>query len=361
MAVTAQQGTFSFGPQTAKGSIATQFYQHRAVDIDLATISGDQLGPMEVGGVPTPTIPFRNGVTAAGGATIAPRLENTMGWLLHGLCGAHSVTGDEDVLGNTVTGMYNHEFTFSTTNESYVPYMSFRKDIPGAAENGSEDLGETFEDCKIINAAFTLPNDGLVTSRVDVLGRGTGTNFESAPTWTYANTQMEEYNSIPIGSVTGGYFKIPDYSATELPIIGGSVVITNAPLAVAQEKIFGSPYMQDITIVSRRLAVDLIVKWEDPDLYRAVLTGSTTGTAWTTTPFVEDLDVFALAADDAILTTPWGIRFQAPSVMYQIAGGVRLAGNQSVALRVTGVALASTSDYFTVNLGNLTTTYTWPT
>lgn len=360
MAVTAQAGTFSFGGQASKGTIASTFYRHRAVDIDLATLSDDRLGPMEVGGVPTPTIPYRAGVSAAGGATIAPRLEDTLGWLLYATAGSVTTTDDEDVLGNTVTGMYNHEFKFAT-NASYIPYLSFRKEIPGSASDGSDDLGESFVDCKIINNAFALPNDGLITTRVDVLGRGVGQNFEDNPSWTYDNT-FEDYNSIPIGTVTGGYFQIPTFSGTDLPIVAGNVVITNAPLDMRQEKVFGSPYMQDITVVSRRLAVDLVLKWEDPQLYRSILTGATDGTQWTTTPFVNDLDVYALSADDATgLSTPWGLRFQAASVMYQVNGGIRLAGNQSVALRVSGVGIASTSDYFTVNLGNTATQYSWPT
>lgn len=360
MAVTAQAGTFSFGGQAAKGTISSTFYRHRAVDIDLATLSDDRLGPPEVGGTPTPTIPYRAGVTAAGGATIAPRLESTLGWLLYGTCGAIATTNDEDVLGNTVTGMYNHEFKFAT-NQSFIPYMSFRKEVPGSASDGSDDLGESFVDCKIINAAFALPNDGLITTRVDVLGRGVGQNFEDNPSWTYDNT-FEDYNSIPIGCVTAGYVQIPNYSGTDLPIIAGNVVLTNAPLDMRQEKVFGSPYMEDVTVVSRRLVVDLILKWEDPELYRSILTGATNGTQWTTAPFVEDLDVYTLSADDATgLSTPWGLRFQAPSVMYQVVGGIQLAGNQSVALRVTGTALASSTDYFTVNLGNTTTQYVWPT
>lgn len=359
MAVTSQAGVFSFGGQSAKGTLATTFYRHRASNVDLVTISDDRLGPPEVGGQPVPTIPYRAGVVATGGATLNPRLEDTIGWLLHGACGAWSKADDKDVLGNTVTGMYNHEFTFAT-DEAFIPYMSFRKEIPGSDSAGTDDLGEIFQDCKIVNAAFALPNDGLITSRIDIIGRAAGDNFDDNPSFTYDNT-YEDYQSIPIGCVTSGYIKIPDYSATELPVVAANVSLTNAPLDIRQEKIFGSPYMQDVTVTGRALTVDLVVKWEDPELYLSILTGSTTGTQWVTTPFVEDLDIYALSSIDATgLSTPWGIRFQAPSVMYQVAGGIQLAGNNAVAMRITGTAIADASGYMTINVGNTQTDYNWP-
>jgi hypothetical protein len=359
MAVTAQQGILSFGGQTAKESLAATFYRHRAADIDLATISDDRLGPPEVGGEPTPTIPYRAGVVATGGATINPRLEDVFGWLLYGAMGHVTVTGDEDVLGNTATGMYHHEFVFHTDN-GYTPYMSFRKEIPGDASDGSDDLGEIFQDCKIVSMAFALPNDGLITSRVDVLGRAAGTNYDDNPSFSYDNT-MEDYQSIPIGCVTGGYIKIPTFSATELPVVAANVAMTNAPLDIRQEKVFGDPYIQAVTTVGRALTVDLVVKWEDPQLYLDILTGSTTGTQWTATPFVSDLDIYALSTEnEPTSSTPWGIRVEAAQVMYQVAGGIRLAGNQSVAMRITGTAIADTQ-YATIHLGNAVTSYTWPT
>ncbi|MHA2383919.1 MAG: hypothetical protein ACXACT_15200 [Candidatus Thorarchaeota archaeon] len=364
MAVTAQAGVFSFGGQSAKGTVASTFYQHRAADIDLATISDDRLGPPEVGGIPTPTIPYRAGVLATGGATISPRLENTFGWLLEGAVGAWSATTDENVFGTATTNMFDHEFVFAT-NQGFVPYMSFRKEIPGAAADGSDDFGETFEDCKIIALTLALPNDGLISTRVDVLGRVS--EFVEDPTWTYGNTQMEDWDSIPIGCVTGGFLKIPTYSATELPVVQATVTLTNAPLDIRQEKVFGDPYIQDVTVIGRSLTVDMLVKWDDPDLYQSIITGSTTGTQWTATPFTSDLDIYTVSTIDAPTTnpaTPWQLRVRAAEVMYQAVGGIRLAGNNALMQRVTGTAIApSSGEYVTINLGNTVnaTAYTWPT
>lgn len=358
MAVTAQPGILSWGGQTGKGSVATQFYQHRAADIDLGVVSDDRLGPPEVGGINTPTIPYRAGVLVGGGATINPRLEDTIGWILYGATGSVTTTADENVFGTVDTGAYHHTFKFAS-DSAFLPYMTFQKYIPGSS--ATNDLGEQYKDCKIVNVALALPNDGLITSRVDVLGREP--SFDDNPSITYENTQMEDYQSIPIGSVTGGYIQIPTYDTADLPITAANITLTNAPLDVAQEKNFGSPYLDEITIVGRSLTVDMVVKWKDPQLYLDILTGSTSGTQWVVNPYVSDLDVYAVSPDVMpSQASPYQIRVQAPEVMYQQVGGVRLAGNNAVMLRITGTAIAPTSgDYFTIDVANKTTQYVWPT
>lgn len=361
MAITSQAGILAFGPQSAKETIATTLYKHRAADIDLAIMSDDRLGPPEVGGSPVPTIPYRAGVMAAGGATISPRLENTFGWLLQGVAGDVTTTTGEDVFGDTDTSMYHHTFAFDTTSESFVPWMTFYKEIPATAS--TERIGETYVDCKVVGMTTTLPNDGLIQSRVDVVGRmATGTQFELNPSKTFGNTDYEDYQSIPIGSVVGGFIKIPDFSTDALPVAAATLSLQNAPLDIRQEKVYGSPYLEDVTITGRALTVDLIVKWKDPQLYRSILTGSTTGTSWTATPFVEDLDVYALTGRKATNTTsPWQLRFKAPMVMYQMVGGIRLAGNEAVMIRLQGTAIKGTGAYYEVHLGNTTSAYSWPT
>jgi hypothetical protein len=48
--------------------------------------------------------------------------------------------------------------------------------------------------------------------------------------------------------------------------------------------------------------------------------------------------------------------------MLSVQGGIRLAGNDAVMLRLTGVALAQASavNYAKFTLKNLQTAYTWP-
>lgn len=368
MAVTAQTGIFGFSPQFQKGTVVTQYYKHRASDIDLGVVSDDRLGPPEVGGTPIPTIPYRAGVMVAGGALLNPRLENTLGWLLYGAMGAVTTTGNKDCTGTTgatVTGMYRHEFRYSTTDAGYVPYMSMRKVIPGT--DTTTTFGETYQDCKLVSLTLALPNDGLIAARVDAIGRSASfTNTVSG--WTWTNTQFEDYQSIPIGVVTEGYLKVPTFSANELPIVAATITLTNAPLDIRQERVYGDPYLQDITVVGRSITADFVLKWDDPYLYQKILTGATgaTATQWISSPWVGDFDVMAYAASKAAGTNPltaWQTRVYVPAMMFQVAGGIRLAGNQSVAMRLTGTGIASTSStiYGTIYLGNTITQYVWPT
>jgi hypothetical protein len=375
MTITAQSGVFGFGAQNAKGGTVTTWYRHRASDIDLGSISDDRLGPPEVGGIPTPTIPYRAGFLCSGGALINPRLENTLGWLLYGALGSVNSIANKDLTGTwsstgaTVTGMYRHLFMFNTADQSEVKWMGFRKQIPGT--NWTNAQHEQYNDCKVIALTMALPNDGIITSRVDVIGRTA--MYTNDSTWAYANT-YEDYQSIPIGVVTTGYLQVPSISTTvDLPVAAATVTLTNAPLDIRQERVFGDPLLNDVTVVGRSLTVDMVVKWEDPSLYRRILTGSTNATQWNTTPYVADLDIYCLSARTSTGFTgtgsatdyrAWQMRIRAPQMMYQVVGGIRLAGNQSVMMRITGTALAPAStstNYVEFLLGNGTTQYVWPT
>src|SRR3990172_3704353 len=363
MAVTAQSGIFSFGGQSAKGTIAATYYQHRGQNIDLGIVSDDRIGPPEVGGISTPTFPYRAGVSATGGALLNPRLENTIGWLFYGGMGAWSAEANKNVFGTTVTGMTAHTFIFSTTLDTYLPWMTFRKHIPGSST--TNDQGEIYIDSKILGMTIALPNDGPLTIRVDVMGRAIDTQFVGDPSWTYNNTLMEDYQNIPVGCATGVFFKVPDFSASALPVVQATFTIANQPLDPRQEKIFGSPYLEDITIIQRNLAVEMMVKWTDPQLYNSILTGSTNGTQWSANPWVSDLDVYAVSGG-LISTTgaPYQIRLMSEAVRYAVVGGIQLAGGQAVMMRIRGEAIAPSSGNFaTIKLGNgaNATQYTWPT
>lgn len=360
MAIVAQAGIFGFAPQSAKETQATQYYKHRAQDIDLAVVSDDRIGPQEVGGTPTPTLAYRAGVMAGGGATISPRLENTFGWLLMGAAGDVTTTADENVFGTVTTGFNHHIFAFDTTSEGFVPWMTFYKEIPGLTS--TERLAEHYVDSKIVGLNLALPNDGLIQSRVDVISRmATGTQFEKNPSTTFINTQFEDFDSVPLGSIEGSYVQIPEYEAADLPVVACNVAIANAPLDMRQEKIFGSPYLEDVTIINRSLTVDMVVKWQDPDLYLSILTGSTTGTQWSACPWIGDLDVYAVTGQCEGEAYPWQLRVQVPQIMYQLVGGITLAGNQAVMARIRGTAIKGTQSYYDIHLANATTQYVWPT
>jgi len=457
-------------------------FRHRAADIDLSAIDDVRMGPMEIGGVPVPTFPYKGGQLVTGGATLYPRLESSFLYLLWGAVGfkegqelaggvtylyeegvineeaiaaiidSHALTvGASTVLaaamleqpsdpsritvrrsmadagtpwtGNVVitgtdsadaalvetltfgsgsgaaetdileteglfktlvsvefpgytTGatdvadvgyaMYDHVFTYNPGEglAACLPWMSFYKFIPSGActPNSTDSLWEEYEDCKIAGMQLTLPNDGPIVSRFDVLGRKW--HFSETNPLTYMG-EYEDYQSVPVGCHTGGWIKIPTYSASELPVVSAQLSMANTPLDIRQEKVYGSPDLDDITIVSRAVGIDLVVKWRDPDLYRKIYTGSVDGTEWSEKPFVESLDVLAVSNSHPFdCASPWKLRLECPSVLFQIGGGVRLAGNQAVMLRMTGTAIAPSNDatpYVTVTLTNRDRLYRWPT
>jgi hypothetical protein len=354
MSITAQSAIVGFGPQTAMESVATTWYRHRATMVDLDIQDEVREGPPEVGGIPVPTLPYKAGPIVAGGFTVQPRLQETLGWLLYGAFG--DVDTDAAVTGSHG---YDHQFEFVSGNESYIPWMSFRKHIPAADNDLATDLGQIMKDCKIVGLTLTLPNDGPVAARVDVLGRDFA--LDSAPSsWTWHNT-MEPWDSIPISTVLEGYLKI---AGAELPVVAATVGIQNVPLDLRQERVWGSPYLEDVTIVQRRFVFDLTVKYKNPQLYRSLLTGAASAVdTWSAHPYTGTFEVKAVSSVNMTgVDEPYSLSFFGTEVMMSQVGGITLAGNQSILMRFAGVALdtSNVAGYAYARLHNLESAYSWP-
>lgn len=363
MATVAQAGILGFGPSAGKGSgVATgSWYRHKATQIDLAILDDQRLGPPEVGGRPLPTIPYKAGVMVGGGATINPRLKGSIGWLLAGALGDSATTSGSGVI-------KNHTFRINATTPGLVRWMGFRKYIPTDGAVGNYGLGETYNDCKISSLVLTLPNDGLVSSRVDVIGRSFtleedpawGVSSGSAGGWSPTTGEFEDHLSLPIGSTVGGYINVPDFG--NLPVVQCQVGIQNMPLDPRMEKVYGSPYLEDVTIVSRAVTLDLTVKWTNPDLYRQILTGSTSGLSWSSVPFTSAMTFLSMAPNNIPTADfPYQLLVTVTEAMLALQGGIQLAGNNAVMMRFTGTALDVSGDYVTFELRNAFTNYTWPT
>jgi hypothetical protein len=252
--------------------------------------------------------------------------------------------------------------------------MGFRKYIPGGTGANDYGFGETYLDCKITNFVLTLPNDGLISARVDAVGRdfilegasgstvawgtSSGSVTSGSQVWN-AGGEFEDYPSIPIGSTTGGKINVPGFG--DLPVIAGQIGIQNMPLDPRSEKVYGSPMLEDVTIVSRAVTLDLTVKWTNPALYRAVLTGGSTGTAWSSQPFTTAVQVVSLSANNIPSeSVPYLLQFDCSTAMLALTGGIQLAGGQAVLMRFTGTCLDSSSEYVTISLRNKQANYTWP-
>ena len=335
--------------------MATTYYRHRAVDIDLSILDDVRLGQLEVGGIPVPTFPYKAGVMVGGGATIQPRLEDTVGWLLYGALGKHTPTavgGNPDV--------FDHKFEMAA-DAGYVPWMSFRKYIPPKDGILTTDLGEIYKDCKLTNLGMQAGTDTPLTSRVDVSGRDfelDDTADDSPSGWTYANS-FESWELIPVACATGGFIKV---DSVELPVVAAQFAWQNQPLDPKQDKVIGDHRLQDVTILTRQFSYDITVKYEDSSLYRKVLTGSPTGLAWTTAPFVAAFDIqFLSSVNMPGEVIPYSLRVEGDDLMMQQQGGIRLAGGQAIMMRFQGVALESAGNYCSFTLRNKQADYVWPT
>jgi len=267
------------------------------------------------------------------------------------------------------TGAYANVFTLDPDHPARVKWMGFRKFVPGGDDDEADyGIGETYNDCKILGLGLTLPNDGLISSQISVLGRTFG--LEEDPAWGITsgspggwhptNGEFETYESIPIGCQTAGYIQIPAFDGVELPVINGAVTIANTPIDARYERVFGSPYLQGVTIGGRSIAVDLTVIWRNPDLYRTILTGSKIGTEWSAKPFTTRVDLMAESPDYITGTEmKYGLRAELANVMLAMQGAVPLAGNEAVAMRFSGVALDVAGEYAQFTLVNAINGYTW--
>lgn len=351
MAVSAQAGIFSFGPQSAKGATPASWYRHRALMVPFGVNDETRLGNPEVGGKPVPTFPYKSGYSAGGGFVFQPRLEDSIGWLLYALFG--SVASVEEPAAG---GMYDHAFKLSASDPTYVPWIGLRKYIPRRDNDAASDLGEIYKDAKILSAQVTLPNNEPITTRFDALACDFAMDPD-AHSWAYANT-FEDWQSVPVGCVTDGFIKLDN---VELPVVAAQVGFSNQPLQLDMERVYGSPILEDITILQRSLTFQLTVKWNNPDLYRAVLGGSTSATGWTSVPKVGSFDVKTVSSKNMPTEAePYSLRFQAPESMLALSAPIALAGGQAVLMQFTGVALDNASDYAICTLRNKKTGYAWP-
>jgi hypothetical protein len=355
MALTAQAGIFGYGPQAAVGTPATSFYRHKATLVDLGVMDDIRLGPNEIGNNPMPSFPYKAGYIVSGGVEMMPRLEDTVGWMLYALLG--------DVSSAVVSGTaYKHTFKPLVADPALVRWMTLKKYIPKKEGDASTDQGELYTDCKPISLTLTLPNDSPIAARWDFLGKSFDL-VDDITAWTWQNT-YEDWETIPIGCETGGYIKFTGggLTAEELPVVNARLVFTNTPLDIRQEKVYGSPELEDITIIDRRMSFDVTVKWNNPSLYKAILTGQYDGTEWSSKAMTGQLDVAAVSGElIGVTDEKYRLEISAPEIMWQMNAPVALAAGQAVIMRFTGTALdPSSGSYATYALVNDQTEYVWP-
>ncbi|PJF45109.1 MAG: hypothetical protein CUN55_00535 [Phototrophicales bacterium] len=361
MTIPAQSGVFGFAIQPAKvgrtgtfnpGSLT--WYKARAPRVSLGTIQDLRPFPLEVGGRNVSTGAFKQGVFFGGEVDIIPRLENNIGWLLKAAMGTASTVTGVDGDNVSVTGLNTHIFRFDPTNSFNLPWFAVRCKTPGTTS--SQDWGETGFDCRMSMLRFMVPNQGKVLMRAQLFGRDVV--LEEQPSFTFANANFEDNTSTP--DAGNGYIKI---DGTEYPFLSATLDFENSLTRPDTETIIGDFRPDDFVPLSRSLTIDLVYKYENPDLYQQILTGSAAGTTWSSNPFITNTG--ANHAFEAVFSAPkavpgasptrnYTIRVRADKVAWQVAGPTELNAGGFITQRFTGIVLdpAANQEYATIVLEN---------
>ena len=350
---------------------------NRKIKITLSAAAGSDVA-FTVNGIDPTTVTDYNpdGATYASPETITVTAGQTTATGTRNYAKLTTVTANASVtasIGIDETGttvMRAHRFHLPQ-RANYVPFMSFWKYIPGEQNDNSDDLGEIYKDGKIVSAAIALPNEGVITTALSVMARAALDNAgdkhleDNAHSWVWAN-EYEDFETTPISSVIGGYIKLNGggLNGKKLKVLNANVGIANSPLDIRQERIYGTPFIDDITVIGRSLTFDIVCRAE-MDVYRTILSGASNGTKWTSRPFTASVEISSLAP--LVLTqangdpVKYGMFVRADKAMLSLTGGITLSGNDSVLMRLTGVALETADEYASVTLFNDKAAYNWPT
>lgn len=353
MTVPASEGIFSFGPQSAKGTLASTWYRHKATRVNIGPQQVVQQFPPEIGGGLHPTGAFKQMAYGAGQAMLLPRLENVIGWLMYASVGTLSTLANDPE-----AGMYRHTFS-PPSSHSDMKWMSVRREIPGATGD-NDNIGDILLDCRVVGMRFALAPGGILTNALTVVGREPSLSRDGIDSWAYGNT-YERYPSVPLahqGSIKlGGH----EEAATNLV-----VDLVNAYTTPAEEMIIGSPHPDDYVLQQQTLTVSFTHKWNDPDLFKKILTGSKQESggkiAWDPTVYTDAFELDIRSPGNATgKSNPWRLVVSAPELSWQYAGPPELVGGGWLSIGITGVAQEQvTGDDFQFDLYNLTSAYAWP-
>jgi len=278
-------------------------------------------------------------LTVAGGVKLSVKEYKTV----TGINVTSAATGS----GSFTTGFYqsnSHVAKFNTLTDD-IPWISVRKLLPpNDATNG---LGEIGKDCRLNGLRINAPQNGIISARVDVTGREpVWEEGATLTSWTWLGG-LEDYKSVPLSCVANGYIKLPNYSASALPILNLTWTFANNTTSPQQEMIIGSPFPDDFAVLSRSLTLQATLKWNDKALYKKLMMGS--GTVWDPAPFETDLDVKLLAPKNVPTTAgtiPYSLQMLASAVTWTPQSSPQLEGGGFLSLQLQGQAvLPATGDY----------------
>lgn len=344
MSVPAQGGLYGVALQPAKigrtgtfDQSALSWYKMRSMNVAVGAVQDQQVFPPEVGGIIVPTGAYKQARFFAGTVDLVPRLEKSIGLLMLGAMGdVSSITG-VNADGVVVSGLYTHVFTFDATSSYTLPWLAVRRTVPGAEV--ADTHGELGFDCKVANLRLTIPQMGKVALRLTIIGRDF--EFDDASAWTWENADFESHESTP--DVGAGEFKI---GGVTYPVTAAIIDMVNGLTTPRDEMVVGDFAPDDFVPLTRAMTIRIVYKWEDPELFRKIYTGTADGTEWTNLPFATETNgnygfeaKFESPGNIGATGAPYRLLVRADKVTWAPDGPVELRGGTIVQQTYIGTVL----------------------
>lgn len=372
MSINAQSAVFSFAPQTAKIGDGTftvsahNWYRFRTPSISGGGTQMQQMMPLEMGGPLVPSGVYKSGAAYASEVELVPRLENSLGYLLYAALGqVTTITGKQWTAsgGVTATGCNAHIFRFNPTEHAELPWLATRYMLPGDA--AADRFGEVSYDSKVSGLQLNIPSMSIITARVGFQGRCFFfPDYTDVAAWSYANT-LEDADTI---AITGKGRML--FGADAPKLTNMTITLSNNLTSPQQEGIIGSYYADDITTLTRSINIRASVKWQNPQLWKQLMTGSASGVNWSALPFVKESAgnvkaleaVFEAPINITGASVPYTLRIMGSrAVMSLDRGTIQLRAGDLVQFNVNIDLLEPLpgEDYVQIVLENGVTSYTW--
>ena len=332
-------------PQTADG------------DFKYLPFTGGDFGPQqqqgqlppEAGGQ-TKSLPrgiFKSGILAMGGIEIIPRLYQNIGYWIECLSGDVSTYTDQTIAqviagAGAEVGVNTHLFGFVDNDDFDVPYFTAHRYLPNLT--AGEDLGEIFQDCRMIAMTLDGRAANIVTARFDMVGRALGTPWDKNPGW--AEPSYDDDSTFMVTACAGQVkMSVPDgtpAALTEFDVLSARLTWVNTIVPPDRMRVIGSPHPVDFPVTGRSIAVDVVVYVDTYDLYLQLFAGPQTvidDHGWSCSPLFGDVDIiFQSPALIGVTTEYYQLRFltDQANVGWQCRPIV-LEPNQPVLLALRGV------------------------
>jgi hypothetical protein len=350
------QGSGKIGSGAFNPASFSNWQRFLATDIDISPREQMQPLPPEVGSDLTPRDMYKTIVFAAGQVDFMPRADGMFGLLAYALMGQVSSVTGKDMDGNTVAGVNTHLFSFNQGER--LPWFSMRKYVPGA-----NPLAEYAGDCIMQNLRIVVPATGKMQMTASFLGRLPleDPTVPNPDNLAWANT----YN--PSGTIPESCSATISLGADAPKVLSCTMNISNGTTQAAQEAIVGSYYLDDIIALQRSVSIQVVVKWESPDLYLKAFGGASNATSWTPNPYKTSgvgpnwgFKLIGKAPSVIASGRNYAFGLRAQDVVWSADGGPQLQAGNIVTQRFNGLVITPASGvYAQLLLQNATAAYAW--